>query len=83
LGKRATTTDRHSVPRQMRQALKTDAGMARFMDELIGPGNWHYEESEDLWVTSDRAYSGQGRGYICVRRGGSWFRSEIPEGEVH
>jgi hypothetical protein len=46
----------------------TDAGMARFLNELVGPGNWAYDPTQDIWTVPDKK--------LAIKRGGEWFQSE-------
>jgi hypothetical protein len=66
------------TPEYLRKILSTDAGMARFLDAVAGPGNWFYDPSDDVWVTPNSKHSGPGRGFLVVQRGGDWFYAVIP-----
>ena len=37
------------VERRMRKIIATDAGMRRFLDDLLGPENYTYDPSQDVW----------------------------------
>jgi hypothetical protein len=63
----------------LRETLRTDAGMTRFMDALFGEQGWVYDASEDVWVTPNKDHIGPGRGFLVVKRGGDWFGAVLPE----
>lgn len=65
--------------RAMRRILSTDAGMARFLTDLVGAGNWTYDPGEDVWVVPDDKHTGPGRGYMVMKRGGDWFKAVLPD----
>jgi hypothetical protein len=68
--------------RRLRKALSTDEGITRFLDDLLGRGNYSYDAHEDVWVTPDDKHSGPGRGFVVIRRGGSWFTALFPERDL-
>jgi hypothetical protein len=67
---------------QLCDSMRTDAGMARFLDGLFGSGNYAYDRFEDVWVAPDRSYHGPGRGFLVVRRGGDWFATVLPASAI-
>jgi hypothetical protein len=70
------------VRKALRKATSTDAGMRRFLDDLIGVGNYSYDPKEDVWIAPNSQHTGPGRGFIVIRRGGNWFSTVIPDGEI-
>lgn len=70
------------TPRQvaaLRQMLSTNAGMARFLNELFGPSRWTCDPAEDVWVVAEAEHQEPGRrGFLVVQRGGDWFRAVVP-----
>lgn len=71
-----------SIERRLRHVLRTDAGMAKFLNDLVGASNWTYDQDEDVWVVTDQHHVGPGRGLLIVRRGGSWFKTVLPDAAV-
>jgi len=65
--------------RALRRHLSKDSGMARFLDDLVGPGRWTYDATEDVWLVPDKDHHGPGRGYTVLKRGGNWFKSVVPD----
>ena len=65
---------------KMRNALLTDEGMVRFLDDLFGREKHAYDPQNDVWVTLDRDHTGPGRGFIVVQRGGAWKKLVVPVG---
>ena len=65
---------------KIRNALLTDEGMVRFLDDLFGRNNYSYDPTADLWIAPDADYVGDGRGMLVIERGGNWFRAVIPAG---
>jgi hypothetical protein len=61
-----------------REILQDTGNMNLFMNGMFGAGNWVFDETEDVWVTSNS----KGPGYIVFRRGGDWFVADIPEREM-
>lgn len=43
------------------------------MDKVFGPGNWQFDEAENLYIARDPNYSGPGFGFVAVRPDGSYF----------
>jgi hypothetical protein len=68
-----------SIESDLRKALSTDEGMNRFLDDLIGPGNYVYDPAADVWVTPDESYTGPGRAFIVMERGGYFSRTALPD----
>lgn len=66
------------VRRRLAAETQTTEGMTRFLDHLLGPGNYVYDPDEDVWVTPDIHHTGPGRGYVVIKRGGSWFKAVLP-----
>ena len=71
-----------ALHRRIRRRVRTDAGMAGFLDKLVGSGNWSYDRDEDVWVVPDRRHTGPGRGFLIVQRGGDWFKSVLSDEAV-
>lgn len=63
-------------------ALMGDAAMGHFMQDVFGRGNYVFDPDGDVWVAVDKDYSGDGRGFVVVERGGNWFPAVIPAGSV-
>lgn len=61
------------------RALRTKAGMARFLTRLCGADGWAYDEREDCWIVVDDQHNGPGHGYLVVQRGGNWRAIVIPD----
>jgi hypothetical protein len=72
------STDPQAI-RRIHRWLRTDHGMAHFMDECHGAGNWSYDRDADVWVAPDRRHVGPGRGFYVVQRGGDWRAVVLPE----
>lgn len=68
-----------ALKRKIKQRLATDEGMASFMDDLFGALGWTRDAEADVWVAIDKDYTGPGRGFIVVQRGGDWFKAVIPD----
>jgi hypothetical protein len=66
----------------IRDKLSTDEGMANFLDKLLGPGCWVYDASEDVWVSPNKKHTGEGRGFLVIKRGGDWFATVLPEATI-
>lgn len=67
---------RQRLTRRLRTAIAHD-GIEPMLDQMFGPGSWRYDAREGLWIVPDRAYSGPGRAYYCVRANGDWFKAHI------
>lgn len=76
------TRNQQRILGKLRKRLSTDEGMAKFLDALFGAGSWRYDAAEDVWVIPDKDYTGPGRGFVVVKRGGDWFRAVIPEAKA-
>jgi hypothetical protein len=64
-----STDERSSdLERRLRKVLMTDAGMTHFLNDLVGPGNWAYDRTQDIWTVPDKK--------VSIKRGGEWFQSE-------
>jgi hypothetical protein len=57
----------------------TVAGMTRLLDELVGRGNYTYDPVADVWVTPNPDYTGPGRGFILLQRGGFYSTVVLPD----
>jgi len=64
---------------RLTRALRTKAGMARFLTRLFGPNGWTYDAHEDCWIVNDHQHDGPGHGCLVVQRGGSWRAVVIPD----
>jgi hypothetical protein len=62
---------------KIRNALLTDEGMVQAPDLVFGPRNYAYDPANNCWVSPDRDYTGPGRGFIVMERGGDWFKAVI------
>jgi hypothetical protein len=62
------------LSQSLRDQLQCTEKMNRLMDGVCGPGNWIFDEKEDVWVTPNT----HGPGFVVVRRGGDWFVSDPP-----
>jgi hypothetical protein len=67
-----------SVRAELQKALSTDEGMNRYLDDLLGAGNYVYDQIADVWVAPDESYEGTGRGFIIMERGGYFSRAVLP-----
>jgi hypothetical protein len=65
----AMTKRPDTTPPAIREALQDTATMDRFMDALVGKGNWTYDAADDVWITPND----KGPGFYVVKRGGDWF----------
>ena len=64
---------------RMDPILRTDAGMARFLDSLAGKGKWVYDAKEDVWIITDWAKRKTPDHYIVCTRGiTQWFEAYRP-----
>jgi len=64
---------------ELREMLLTDAGMARFLDRVVGVGAWVYDDHEDVWIVPEPQPAGAGRQFRIVKRGGDWFTATLPD----
>jgi hypothetical protein len=81
-GRTGDEMELRKAKRHMRKATSTDAGMTRLLNDLLGPGNYVYDPSQDVWVAPNVRHTGPGRSFTVIRRGGSWFNVTIPESEI-
>jgi hypothetical protein len=58
--------------------LMGDDAMTHFMIDIFGRGNFTFDPATDVWVAVDPDHVGEGRGFVIVERGGSWFHAVIP-----
>lgn len=70
------------VRRELRKRTATDEGMARYLDDTVGPQNWVFDQFEKVWITTDPEHRGDGLSYYVIRRGGSWFKATIPADRI-
>jgi hypothetical protein len=63
---------------KIRKALLTDEAMVRFLDDLFGRENYAYDPPADVWVAADPDYTGPGRGFVIIERGGDWQKVVLP-----
>ncbi len=68
-----------SAGTDLQKALSTNEGMTRYLDDLLGAGNYVYDPDADVWVTPDPAHTGPGRGFIIMERGGFFSTAVLPE----
>jgi hypothetical protein len=73
-----TAREEQRLRTKIRKALLTDEAMVKILDLLFGEGNYTYDQKNDVWVTPDRDYTGPGRGFIVVQRGGDWEKVVLP-----
>jgi hypothetical protein len=64
---------------KIRDTLRTDHAMVRFLNDLFGAGNYVYDQKTDVLVAPDNDHAGPGRGFIVIERGGDWRKIVIPE----
>jgi hypothetical protein len=74
-----TAREEKRLRNKIRKALLTDEAMVRALDLMFGRENYAYDPANDCWVSPDRDYTGPGRGFIVVERGGNWFKAVLPE----
>src|SRR3954447_21868129 len=67
--------------RRLHEMVSTPAGMARFLEDTFGAGNFSYDPTEDVWVAPDTKHRGPGRGFYVFRPNGTWFSAVVPEHE--
>ena len=68
-----------SVRSELQKALSTNEGMNRYLDNLLGAGNYVYDPDGDVWITPDESHEGPGRGFIIMERGGYFSKAVLPE----
>jgi hypothetical protein len=68
-----------SARTELQKALSTNEGMTRYLDDLLGVGNYVYDPTADVWVAPDESYEGPGRGFIVMERGGFFSRAVLPD----
>jgi hypothetical protein len=63
---------------QLEAALQSDEGMTLYLTRLFGANSFTYDADEDVWIVPDKTHSGDGRGFLVMRRGGHWFKAVLP-----
>ena len=72
---------RQAMTAELQRAIATH-GIEPLLDRLFGAGNHYFDPIERLWITPDRQHRGPGRGFLCIRPDGSWFKACLPEEDV-
>ena len=72
---------RRAMTAHLRRAIATH-GIEPLLDRLFGAGNYYFDPIEQLWNTPDRQHRGPGRGFLCIRPDGRWFKACLPEEDV-
>ena len=54
------------------------ADMPAFMDKIFGVDNWFFDDDEQLYITQDLKYKGDGFGFIAFRPDGTYFNGIRP-----
>jgi hypothetical protein len=71
--------------RRIIRRLRTDDGMAQFLDKHVGRGKWRYHPESDTWIWRDDRLLEQhekGRCFVVMRRGGYWHTHVLPPDEA-
>ena len=68
-----------ALRKRLQKILQTNEGMTRFLNDLFGVGQWEYDAVDDVWITPDKKYSGEGRAVLVIERGGSWTQRIIKD----